>query len=208
MVAHLLISNLYSLGIEATFSYNQNKCRSLLSFLTSFRIRRYSKNSTPVPLGSEEKEEWLDWIRLDTIQSWKYYIRTVEAEAGRIGQAEIVARRSTDQKIDGSYLFDRVTRDVLHVAQLEDTVAEVRGGNHQRVLVYLARVIRVHDEAQFQKYEQTWKHLSSRRGRYMKEEINKYERRREEKTQEETQFQRYKPENICLFVEEGISKKK
>ena len=79
----------------------------------------------------------------------------MEAEAGRIGQAQIVARRSTDQKIDGSYLFDRVTRDVLHVAQLEDTVAEVRGGNHQRVLVYLARVIRVHDEAQFQKYEQT-----------------------------------------------------
>ena len=39
------------------------------------------------------------------------------------------------------------------------------------------------EEKKFQKYEQIWKHLSSRRGRYMKEEINKYERRREEKAQ-------------------------
>lgn len=91
--------------------------------------------------------------------------RTVEAESGRVGQTEIVARWSADQKIDGRYLLDRLVRDVLHVAQLKDTVAEVGGGDQQRVWIDLARVIRVYVEAQFQKHKQTWKHLSSRRDR-------------------------------------------
>lgn len=52
ILIYLLISNLYSVGMEATFSNNQNMCRSLLAFSTSFLIRQYSKKRTPVPLGS------------------------------------------------------------------------------------------------------------------------------------------------------------
>ena len=54
----------------------------------------------------------------------------MEAEPRGIGQTQIVARWSANQKIDGSYLFNSLTRDIPHVAQLEDTVAEMRGGDH------------------------------------------------------------------------------
>lgn len=53
---YLLISNLYSLGMEATFSNNQNMCRPLLAFSTSFLIRQYSKKRMPVPFGSTIKK--------------------------------------------------------------------------------------------------------------------------------------------------------